>query len=328
MLLAGDVGGTKTLLGLFTRAPLRPVPAAVHSFPTLEYDGLVPMIREFLHGQPGGAPPIEGACFGVAGPVIDDAAWMTNVPWKVDGKAVAVELGLARVRLLNDLVSIAHSVAVLWPEELHVLQAGEPNLSGNGALLAAGTGMGQAFLFNDGRRLVPAPSEGGHADFAARTPREWELVQWLIARHGRAEVEMVVSGIGLTNLYHFTHGDEACVLLDAPEPPDLPRIASERARDGSCPHCVETMAIFVSAYGAEAGNLAVRTVATRGLYVGGGIAPKNLALLSSPEFLAAFTEKGRMGDLLQTIPIKVITNAQAGLLGAAAYANEFSGNGK
>jgi len=322
MLLAGDVGGTKTLLGLFNRAPLRPVPAAVRSFPTLEYDGLVPMIREFLNSQPGGAPQIDGACFGVAGPVMDDAAWMTNVPWKVDGRAVALEFGLARVRLLNDLVSIAHSVSVLQPEELHVLQAGDPNLSGNAALLAAGTGMGQAFLFNDGRRLVPAPSEGGHADFAARTPREWELVEWLTAKYGRAEVEMVVSGLGLTNLYHFTHGEQPCVPLDSDPLPDLPRLASERARDKSCPHCVETMAIFVTAYGAESGNLAVRTVATRGLYIGGGIAPKNIALLSGPEFLDAFRQKGPMTELLQTIPIKVITNAQAGLLGAATFANE------
>jgi len=238
-------------------APERPTAIETGEFVTLEYDSLVPMIREFLNSQPGGAPPIDGACFGVAGPVMDDAAWMTNVPWKVDGRAVALEFGLARVRLLNDLVSIAHSVSVLQPEELHVLQAGQPNLSGNAALLAAGTGMGQAFLFNDGRRLVPAPSEGGHADFAARTPRQWELVEWLTAKHGRAEVEMVVSGIGLTNLYHFTHGDHPCVPLDSDPAPDLPRIASERARDKSCPHCVETMAIFVSAYGAESGNLAV-----------------------------------------------------------------------
>ena len=322
MLLAGDIGGTKTLLGLFSRAPLRPVPVAITSFPTLEHDGLVPMIREFLRSQPGGAPPVEAACFGVAGPVMDDTAWMTNVPWKVDGRAVALELSLGHVRLLNDLVSIAHSVAVLLPEELHVLQTGEPNLSGNAALLAAGTGMGQAFLFNDGRRLVPAPSEGGHADFAARSPREWQLVEWLTARFGRAEVEMVVSGIGLANLYRFTHEDDPCVPLDASEPPDLPRIASERAKDKSCPHCIETMAIFVSAYGAEAGNLAARTVATRGLYVGGGIAPKNLALLEEPAFIKAFMAKGPMTELLQTIPIKVITNPQAGLLGAATVANE------
>ena len=321
MLLAGDVGGTKTLLGLFRRAPLRPAPVAVESFPTLEYDNLVPMIREFLRTQPGGEPPIEAACFGVAGPVLHDTAWMTNVPWKVDGRAVALEFGLSTVRLLNDLVSIAHSIAVLLPEELHVLQAGDPNLAGNAALLAAGTGMGQSFLFNDGRHLVPAPSEGGHADFAARNAREWELVRWLTDRFGRAEVEMVVSGIGLINLYHFTHGERPCVPLDSDPPPDLPKVASERARARSCPYCVETMGVFVSAYGAEAGNLAVRTVATRGLYIGGGIAPKNLPLLEQPHFLASFTEKGHMTELLQTIPIKVIKNPQAGLLGAATVAN-------
>jgi len=321
MLLAGDVGGTKTLLGLFRRAPHRPVPVAVQSFPTLEYDGIVPMIRTFLRGQPGGEPPIDAACFGVAGPVLHDTAWMTNVPWKVDGRAVALEFGLSSVRLLNDLVSIAHSVAVLQPEELHILQQGEPNLAGNAALLAAGTGMGQSFLFNDGHKLVPAPSEGGHADFAARTSREWEFVDWLTRKYGRAEVEMVVSGIGLTNLYHFTHGNRPCVPLDADPPPDLPRIASEHARTDACRYCIETMDLFVSAYGAEAGNLAVRTVATRGVYIGGGIAPKNIALLERPAFIASFVQKGPMRELLEQIPIRIIKNPQAGLLGAATVAN-------
>jgi glucokinase len=321
MLLAGDVGGTKTLLGLFARAPLRPAPAAVQSFPTLDYDGIVPMIRTFLRAQPGGEPRIDAACFGVAGPVLHDTAWMTNVPWKVDGRAVALEFGLSTVRLLNDLVSIAHSVAVLQPDELHTLQLGEPNLAGNAALLAAGTGMGQSFLFNDGHKLVPAPSEGGHADFAARMPREWEFVDWLTRKYGRAEVEMVVSGIGLTNLYHFTHGNHPCVPLDTDPPPELPRIASEHAHDNSCRHCMETMDLFVSAYGAEAGNLAVRTVATRGVYIGGGIAPKNIPLLERPVFLASFVQKGPMRELLEQIPIKVIKNPHAGLLGAATVAN-------
>jgi glucokinase len=321
MLLAGDVGGTKTLLGLFTRAPLRPAPVAVETFATLEYDGLVAMIRDFLARQPAGEPRVEAACFGVAGPVLDDVARLTNVPWLVDGKSVALAFGLGRVRLLNDLVSIAHSVSVLHPDELHEIQAGEPNLAGNAALIAAGTGMGQAFLFNDGRRLVPAPSEGGHADFAPRTPREWRVAEWLIARHGRAEVEMVVSGIGLTNLYHFAHGDSPCVPLDPADPPDLPRVASTQARAGACAHCMEAMDIFVEAYGAESGNLALRTVATRGVYVGGGIAPKNLELLCRPAFVDRFNDKPPMDRLLRTIPIKVILNPHAGLLGAATVAN-------
>ena len=322
MLLAGDVGGTKTLLGLFAKAPHRPTPIAVETFPTTRYDGLVPMIREFLGRQPGGEPAIDAACFGVAGPVLDDAAELTNVNWRVDGKSVALAFGLARVRLLNDLVSIAHSVAVLHADELHVLQQGDPNLSGNAALLAAGTGMGQSFLFNDGRHLVPAPSEAGHADFAPRTPRQWELVEWLTARFGRAEVEFVVSGIGLNHLYHFTHRDAPCVPLDADPPHDLPRVASEKARAGSCRHCVEVMDLFTDAYAAEAGNLALRTVATRGLYIGGGIAPKNLDLLSRPAFIERFRQKGEMTYLLKAIPVSVILNPQAGLLGAATVANQ------
>lgn len=321
MLLAGDVGGTKTLLGLFARAPLRPSPVAVATFATQDYDGLVPMIHEFLQQQPGGEPLIDAACFGVAGPVLDDAAEMTNVAWTVDGRAVAVEFGLARVRLLNDLVSIAHSVAVLHPEELHVLQAGKPNPAGNAALLAAGTGMGQSFLFNDGRHLVPAPSEAGHSDFSARTPREWQMVEWLTARYGRAEVEMVVSGIGLANLYQFTHGDDPCVKVDEADPPDFPVVASAHARAGSCRRCVEVMDLFTDAYAAEAGNLGLRTVATRGVYIGGGIAPKNLDLLTRPSFVERFAAKGPMTDLLKTMPLRVILNPQAGLLGAATVAN-------
>ena len=321
MLLAGDVGGTKTLLGLFARAPHRPNPIAVATFPTTEFDGLVPMIRDFLGQQPGGEPLIEAACFGVAGPVLQDTARLTNVSWTVDGRAVAVEFGLSRTCLLNDLVSIAHSVAVLHPDELLVLQPGEPNPHGNAALIAAGTGLGESFLFNDGRHLVPAASEGGHADFAARTPRETQLSEWLTARYGRAEVEMIVSGLGLANVYRFVHGDAPCVPIDGPEPPDLAVVASTKARARTCPGCVEVMDLFADAYAAEAGNLALRTVATRGVFIGGGIAPKNLELLTRPRFLEVFRDKAPMKKLIDTIPLKVILNPQAGLLGAATVAN-------
>lgn len=323
MLLAGDVGGTKALLGLFARAALRPTPVATAAFSTHAYTGLVPMLRAFLAAQPGGEPPIEAACFGVAGPVLEGIAELTNAPWTVDASAVAVEFGLPSVRLLNDLVSIAYSVQVLEPGELYTLQEGEPDPDGNAALLAAGTGMGQSFLFNDGRRLVPAPSEAGHSDFAARTPREWQLTEWLTARYGRAELEQVVSGLGLTNLYHFTHGDQPCVPLDDPGV-ELPRVASEKAKARSCPHCIEVMAIFVCAYGAEAGNLAVRSVATRGVYIGGGIAPKNLELLRHASFLESFRSKGAMSELLHAMPVNVILNPHAGLLGAATVANALS----
>ncbi len=318
MLLAGDVGGTKALLGLFARAPLRPTPVAVQSFPTSEYPDLVAIVDQFLRNQPSGRPPIEAACFGVAGPVIDDRAELVNVGWAVDGRELAVALGLGRVRLLNDLVAIAHSVAVLDHEELYILQEGDPNPSGNAGLIAAGTGLGQAYLFNDGHRLAPAPSESGHADFAARTPRELELTAWLAARYGRAQVEAVVSGLGLTNLYHFTHpvpcpGGESGV--------HLPALISRNAVGSRCAHCREALDVFVAAYGAEAGNLALRAVTTRGLYIGGGIAPRILRELESGAFMRAFRDKSPMAEMMATIPVKVILNPQSGLLGAATAAN-------
>jgi glucokinase len=319
MLLAGDLGGTKTLLGLFSRAPLRPVPIAVQSFQTTEFVDLVTMVDEFLQQQPSGRPPIEAACLGVAGPVIDDQAEITNVGWTVDGRRLAIALGLSRVRLLNDLVAIAYSVPVLESDELHQLQQGAPNLSGNAALIAAGTGMGQSYLFNDGRRLVPAPSEAGHADYAPRTAREFELAAWLTQQYGRAEVEAVVSGIGLRNLYRFTH-PSPCVDLETPNL-DLAIVVTTRGMDRSCEHCMEAFGIFVSSYGAEAGNLALRSVATRGLYIGGGIAPRILPALEDGAFLAAFRAKPPMRELLELIPVNVILNSQAGLLGAAAAAN-------
>jgi glucokinase len=319
MLLAGDLGGTKTLLGLFSRAPLRPLPIAVQSFQTTEFADLVTMVEEFLQQQPQGRPPIEAACLGVAGPVIDDQAEITNVGWTVDGKRLAIALGLSRVRLLNDLVAVAHSVPVLESQELHVLQPGTPNLSGNAALIAAGTGMGQSYLFNDGRRLVPAPSEAGHSDFAARTARELELTAWLTRQYGRAEVEQVVSGIGLRNLYRFTH-PTPCVDLDTPNL-DLAIVVTTKGMSRTCEHCVDALGLFVSAYGAEAGNLALRSVATRGLYIGGGIAPRILPALSDGAFLATFRAKPPMRELLESIPVNVILNAQAGLLGAATAAN-------
>jgi glucokinase len=280
------------------------------------------MVDAILKPQHGGRTQIEAACFGVAGPVIDDRAELTNVGWCVDGREVALEFGLGRVRLLNDLVAIAYSIAVLEADELHVLQAGAPNPSGNAALIAAGTGLGQAFLFNDGRRLVPAPSEGGHEDFAARTPRELMLTAWLTERYGRAEWEQVVSGQGLRNLFYFTHPDPAPVDASHPaDPPDVAALVSTNAMAGTCAYCREALDMFVGAYGAEAGNVALSAVATRGVYVAGGIAPKILPELQTGAFMHAFRSKAPMTDLIDAIPVKVVTNPDAGLLGAAVVAN-------
>jgi glucokinase len=336
MLLAGDIGGTKTLLGLFATAPERPTAVEVGEFPTLAYDGLEGMVREFLRAR--NVPPrgIESACFGVAGAVTDNVARLTNVPWLVDMDIVGETVGLKRSILLNDLEALAYAVPVLEPDELAVLQQGVAVPSGNAAVIAAGTGLGEAILHNVDGRFVPAASEGGHADFSARTARELEMVRQLTRIFGRVSVEHVVSGPGLVNIYQFTHqsfgsGPAITPSSIAParlctavgvvhDPLDLPARIYRAAVEKRCPHCVEALDMFLSAYGAEAGNIALRSVATAGVYVGGGIAPKILPALESGLFLDAFRAKEPMADFVATIPVAVILNAESGLLGAAVHA--------
>ena len=335
MFLAGDVGGTKTLLGLFAPAPDRPRPIEVGEFVTLGYDSLEPMVREFLRAQ--GIEPrrIEAACFGVAGAVTEQVARLTNVPWLVDGAVISETLGLRRVRVLNDLEALAYGVTLLEGDEIVVLQHGIALPGGNAAVIAAGTGLGEALLHNVDGRFVPAASEGGHADFAARTPREMEMAAELTRIFGRVGVEHVISGPGLANIYQFTHDSfgagptitpnsiapsRLCAGVGQGLYSDLPARISRAALEGRCEPCVEAMDIFVTAYGAEAGNLALRYVATAGVYVGGGIAPKILAALQDGRFLDAFRAKEPMADLVATMPVSVIMNPETGLLGAAAYA--------
>ena len=263
--------------------------------------------------------PIDAACFGVAGPVIGDTAELTNVPWRVEARAIAARFGFARVDLLNDLQAMAYGVTVLQPSELHVLQAGESRPDGNVGLLAAGTGLGEALLHNVGGRLIPSPSEGGHADFAARNEREISLLRRLIARFGRAQVEDVVSGPGLRNIHDVTHTG-ACRGVADLESRDAPAAIAAAALEHRCDGCVEALEMFVEAYGAEAGNLALRAVSTGGLFVGGGIAPKILPAMSDGRFIRAFREKAPFESLLAAMPVKVILNPETGLLGAAVYA--------
>ena len=319
MLLAGDIGGTKTLLGLFDSVSARPHPALVRSFGTLDYDDLPTMIATFLKG--GGTTPagIDMACFGVAGPVIDETAKLTNVPWFVDGPGVAAAFGFRRVILLNDLEAMAWAVPVLRESEVHVLQDGEALRGGNIALIAAGTGLGQALLHHVDGRFVPSASEGGHADFAARTEREITLVQDLTARYGRADVEHVVSGRGFVNIHRVAHRQPCRAEVDL-ESPDAPAAISAAAFDRTCPGCMETLDLFVEAYGAESGNLALRTVSTGGLFVGGGIAPKIMPAMTTGAFMRAFRAKPPLDRMLSGMPVKIILNAETGLLGAAVFA--------
>lgn len=336
MLLAGDVGGTKTLLGLFAPGPDRPAPIEIGEFVTLAYDGLEPMVREFLGARGVDSRGLHAACFGAAGAVTEQVARLTNVPWLVDRANLQCALGLDRVRVLNDLEALAYGVTLLEGDELVTLQQGVPLPEGNAAVIAAGTGLGEALMHNIDGRFVPAASEGGHADFAARTPREMEMVLELTRIFGRVGVEHVISGPGLANIYQFTHGSFGAGPTITPNSiaparlcdgvghnayvADLPALISRAGAEGRCQACIESVEIFISAYGAEAGNLALRSVATAGVYVGGGIAPKVLPTLQSGLFLDAFRAKEPMADLLATMPVSVILNPDTGLVGAAAHA--------
>jgi len=320
MILAGDIGGTKTLLGLFDAAPVRPRAITVQSFSTLDYDDLPSMIAAFLDAAGTARGAIDRASFGVAGPVIDEAATLTNVPWRVEARTVASAFTIGRVFLLNDLEAMAWSVPVLREAEVHVLQEGVALRGGNIALIAAGTGLGQAMLHWVDGRFVPSPSEGGHADFAARTDREVTLLRDLTARYGRAEVEHVVSGRGLINVYQVAHQRQRCAMAIDLDAPDAPAAITRGALEGTCPCCVETLDMFVEAYGAEAGNVALRAVATGGVFIGGGIAPKILTALTSGAFMRAFVAKPPLDEMLKTMPVKIILNPDAALLGAAVFA--------
>jgi glucokinase len=323
MILAADVGGTKTLMGLFRPQGLRPAPVATRVYATLDFGNLGETVRVFLDYV--GKPRIEAICAGVAGPVKDLYAELTNAPWSADLEAIASDLGGCRAALLNDLESMAYSVSVLESEEILVLQAGEANPHGNAALIAAGTGLNASHIQYVDGRLIPSPSETGHADFAARTDRELALVEMLTRATGRADIESVVSGPGIVNLFRFTHEDHArrpsCPVVAAGvDDRDVAAEVTATALAEKCPLCVDALEMFVSAYGAETGNVALRSMATGGMYVGGGIAPKILPALQKGPFMAAFRAKGPMAPLLAKMPVKVILNPSAALVGASVRA--------
>ena len=321
MLLAGDLGGTKTLLGLFGKSPdVRPEELFVRQYNTLEFDSADDILARFFEEAGHRADEIEAACFGVPGPVIDQRVEVTNVDWNVDGHALHEAFGF-RLWVLNDLEAMAHVVPALRADELYVVQEGTRNPTGNGALLAAGTGLGQAMLIYADGRWTPSPSEGGHADFAARTPREIEFLKELTARYGRAHSEHVLCGPGLVNLARFTSQGQSFVFSETSDPAELPRLITEAAASGRCPHCAEAVEMFVAAFGAAAGNFAMHCMATGGVYIGGGIPPKILDVFKPATFIEAFNAKQPLDGLVKAMPVLVILNRQAGLLGAAVYAN-------
>jgi glucokinase len=321
MLLAGDVGGTKTFLGLFARGRTRPDVIEVRSYRTLDFPDLGALSLHFLRETSARPADIEAASFGVAGPVAGTRAQLTNVPWTVDLDILQRQLPIPRAYLLNDLEALAWSVPVLNPNEIQVVHEGRPDARGHIALIAAGTGLGIALLPNVGGRLVPCASEGGHVDFAPRNADEHALADALKKEYGRVDVERVVSGPGLANIHRILHPHQCSTLTPMPSSEDLPAAISRAALDAACPSCTRTLELFVSAYGASAGNLALTLLATGGVYLGGGIAPRILPALAWPIFMWSFLDKAPMDALISQIPVKVILNPEAGLLGAATYAN-------
>lgn len=328
MILAGDIGGTKSNLGLFEVA--RGTPRLVRSshFRSSDFPGLPALIETFLAAGPD-VDGLEAACFGIPGPVVGNRASTPNLAWVVDGAQAAAETGIPSVVLINDLVATAEGIPSLAEDEVAVLQAGasEAGREGNRALIAAGTGLGMALIPRIGSRWAPVASEGGHMDFAPRAEEEIGLLRYLRERFGRVSVERVVSGPGLVNIYQYlrdvVHLPESSRVREAlAEGTDPAQVIGEAGLAGAaaCALCSRALEMFVAAYGAAAGNLALLGTATGGIWLGGGIAPKILPRLTDGLFLQTFIAKGRFVPFLEKVPVRIILNDQAALLGAARHA--------
>ena len=320
MILAGDIGGTKTHIAVFSFDNGRLVQQRKKTYHSKDYPSLESVLKDFLETK---EPAVSAACFGVAGPVVDDTIKTPNLPWFIDRREIARSLGIDAVALLNDLQATGYGAGTLDAVEFKVLNAGTFDPHSSMGLIAAGTGLGEAILYpSDGGYRVLA-SEGGHADYAPRTPIEIELLRYLGSRFGHVSYERVVSGPGLHNIYNFLKDSgrfaEPEWLKARLAAGDASAAISQTALAGEAEICVQALDIFIAAYGAESGNLALRAKALGGVYVGGGIAPKLADKLADGAFMRAFVDKGRYSELLARVPVRIILNDEAALRGAAYY---------
>lgn len=332
MILAGDVGGTKTNLTLFAFEGQALKPLAEESYRSKTYSGLEQVVQEFLRTSQGegSRAPITSACFGVAGPVVGDRSKTPNLPWTVSTEVLRKTIGVEKVKLINDIEANGYGIPLLASDEFVTLQEGGPiPPDANGALISAGTGLGEAFLYREEGRVKPVASEGGHTDFAPRDELEIELLRYLLDRFRHVSYERVLSGPGLVNIYSFLrecgHGEEPLWLAARLKKGDPGRTISEAALADESELCRKALNVFVSIYGAEAGNLALKVKAVAGVYVGGGIAPKILEKLRDGVFMTAFGDKGRLSPLLKAVPVRVILNPKTALYGAARCATLLTG---
>jgi glucokinase len=324
MILAGDIGGTNTRLALFESLRLESLePSRLEIFPSAQYAGLEAIAAQFIARA---GAPVTAACFGIAGPVRDGVVRTSNLPWVVDARQLAAALGLKNVNLINDLEANAHGIALLQPSDFVTLNEGAAGSSGNCALISAGTGLGEAGLLAGATGLRPFASEGGHGDFAPRNELEIDLLRHLLGRWSHVSYERVLSGPGLFNIYQFLRdtgrASEPASLAQRIGKENPAAVIGETALAGAAGISVQALDIFASIYGAEAGNLALRIMATGGVFVGGGIAPKIVAKLRDSTFMKTFADKGRLSSLLGSIPVRVIVNEKTALLGAARVAFE------
>lgn len=318
--LAGDIGGTNARLAVFHVEDGAYRQELSEKYPSPDYSSLDEILDHFVKDN---AVRCDRACFGIAGPVDGDRVDATNLPWTIEASRLADVAGVESATLLNDLEAQAYGIAVLQPEDFVVLHPGRPDAVGNAALIAAGTGLGQAGLYWDGHEHRPFACEGGHASFAPSDELQVALLGYLSEKFGHVSWERVLSGPGFVSIHDFfidyRRADASSEHVQPMRKED-PSAITEAAREGRCPFCVAAMDLFVRLYGAEAGNLALKFLARGGLYVSGGIAPRIIEFLRRPAFVEAFLDKGRMRDLLEQIPVKVIVNAETALLGAARYA--------
>jgi glucokinase len=317
--LVGDIGGTKTALGLAHVHREQVALEAIREYPSAHFDSLDAVVRGYL--KECGFAARFGA-FAVAGPVAGRRSLATNLPWALDADAMERSLGLDGVALLNDLEATAWGLEVLGPDDLAEIHPGEPT-AGNRCIVAAGTGLGQAALFWDGVRHHPFATEGGHADFAPSDALESELLASLRAIFGHVSWERLVSGQGIRNIYRFLSelrgGEAPDSVRAALDGGDAAAAIAQAAERALCPVCVETMALFFRLYGREAGNVALKQMARGGVYLAGGIAPKNLDALRRSAFLDGFFDKGRLQPLMRAMPVHVIVQSSTPLIGAARY---------
>jgi len=322
LILAGDLGGTNFRVAVF-RSDAEMTRLHFSKFHSAEHSSLEEMVSLFLkdirfEGR------VKAACFGVPGPNISGVVTASNLGWKIEINALPKRIGVPRVEVLNDLESTAYGIEALRQTDLAPLQAGSGSRSGNQCVIAPGTGLGEAGLFWDGKRHTPWACEGGHSDFAPTDELQHSLLTFLREEYGRVSFERVVSGMGISNIYRFLRDtgrgiENPAVSLEMLQC-DPAAVIDKHASDGTCPLCRSTMDLFVQSLGAEASNLALKTMATGGVFLGGGIPPKILPLLRRPLFLESFLNKGRLRPLLETMPINVILNDETALLGAARNA--------